>query len=250
MPKEDVGRSSVVVELPPGSRLDDTKAMTDTIAARLEKMPEVKSVFAVGGIQMPNRREVRLATFFINYVDKSERSLSQQKMEERIGAMLTDIPDVRAFVLNPDGQREVQIIVSGGSEEQLIAAGAALEQDMRRMPTMRNIISTVPLNRPEIRVRPKPALAAELGVTTADIAETIRVATIGDVSVNLPKFNTGERQVPIRVQLPDVSRGDLHLLETLMVRTNNGAPIPLLGVVDFELGKGPTSIGAQISFVF
>ncbi len=242
IPKEDNGRSHVVIELPPGSRLEDTRAVTDAVTARLEKMPEVKSVFTVGGLQVPNRQEIRLATLFINYVDKSERSTTQMEMEKRIGTMLNDIPDVRGFVLDPNGQREVQVIVSGGSEEEQIAAGAALEQDMRRMPTVRNVISTVPLNRPEIRVRPKPALAAELGVTTAEIAETIRVATIGDVSVNLPKFNTGERQIPIRVQLPESSRSDLHLIETLKVRTGSGATVPLIGVVDFDLGKGPSSI--------
>ena len=54
---------------------------------------------------------------------------------------------------------------------------------------------------------PHPAearqLAADLGVSTDAIAETIRVATLGDVGANLAKFNAGDRQIPIRVQTPE-----------------------------------------------
>jgi multidrug efflux pump subunit AcrB len=103
-------------------------------------------------------------------------------------------------------------------------------------------VSTAPLDRPEIRVRPKPSVAAELGVTTDIIADTVRVATIGDVGPNLPKFDAGDRQVPIRAQLPVEARGDLGLLQTLKLPAKNGAAVPLSAVADIELGQGPTAI--------
>ena len=62
LPEEDVSRSLFVVELPPGSRLDDTKAETDRLTERLRQMPEVQSVFVNGGTQLPGKKEVRLAT--------------------------------------------------------------------------------------------------------------------------------------------------------------------------------------------
>ncbi len=62
------------------------------------------------------------------------------------------------------------------------------------------------LDRPELRFRPREAVAAELGVSTEALSEAIRIATIGDISANLAKFNVGDRQVPIRVQLDESAR--------------------------------------------
>lgn len=241
-PKSDLSRSNINVELPPGSRLADTKKKTDEISALLKTIPEVKSIFVLGGNQLPSLKDVRMATLSISYVDKTKRSVSQQKLENQIIKLLENIADVRTFIPSEDGEREAQIVVRGNSEEAIIAAGRELEQEMRHMPSLRNVVSTIPLGRPELRILPKPDLAAELGVTTASIAETIRVATIGDVSFNLPKFNAGDRQIPIRVQLPEESRTDLNFLKTLTVPSGSGSPLPLDTVVDFEIGHGPAII--------
>ena len=70
----------------------------------------------------------------------------------------------------------------------------------------------------------------------------MRIATIGVIGANLAKFDVGDRQVPIRVKLPNVSRSDRQLLENLQVPTATGAPVPLSAVARFELAQGPTAI--------
>ena len=241
-PKSDMGRTNVIVELPPGSRLSDTKNKTDEIVDRLKKIPEVKTVFVLGGNKLPSLKDVRMATLSVSFVDKTERSFSQRELETRILDEITHIADIRAYIPSEDGQREAQLIVRGNDEQAVMAAGKILERDMRRMPTLRNVVSTVPLGRPELQIIPKLDIMAELGITTASIAETIRVATIGDVSFNLPKFNAGDRQIPIRIQLSEKSRTDLTLLKTLRVPTGNGSSVPLNAVVDVEIGNGPAII--------
>jgi multidrug efflux pump subunit AcrB len=124
----------------------------------------------------------------------------------------------------------------------VIEMAAKLQREMATIPTLENPFSTAPLDRPEIRIKPKAALAAELGVSTDVIAETVRVATIGDVGANLAKFDAGDRQVPIRVQLPESVRGDRRLLDVLKVPAKGGAAVPLAAVADVELAQGPTSI--------
>ena len=66
-----------------------------------------------------------------------------------------------------------------------------------------NVVSTAELDRPELRVVPITDIAAELGVSTEAISEAVRIATIGDIGANLAKFDVGDRQVPIRVQLEE-----------------------------------------------
>ena len=124
----------------------------------------------------------------------------------------------------------------------MIETAAKLQQEMSRHPNLVNVVSTAPLDRPEIRIRPKPSVAADLGVSTDVIADTVRVGTIGDIGPNLPKFDAGDRQIPIRTQLPETARGDLALIGSLKVPAKNGAAVPLSTVADVELAQGPTSI--------
>jgi multidrug efflux pump subunit AcrB len=105
------------------------------------------------------------------------------------------------------------------------------------------VISETSLDRPELRIQPRADLAARLGVSTENLSETIRVATIGDVGPALAKFDTGDRLVPIRVQLEDGARGDLPILEQLRVPLGGGrGGVPLSVVADIKLDQGPTSI--------
>ncbi|MBZ6078813.1 efflux RND transporter permease subunit [Microvirga puerhi] len=242
LPEEDISRALFVAELPPGSLLADTEQITDSIAERLRAMPEVKSVFVNGGMQLGGKKEVRLATFTVNLAPKEERSLRQRQIEGRIVQEFRDIPDIRFFLLNEGGQRGLQLIVSGPDQGVVVETAAKLQREMATIPTIENPISTAPLNRPEIRISPKPALAAELGVSTDVLAETVRVATIGDVSANLAKFNAGDRQIPIRVQLPENVRGRRDLIDVLKVPAKGGAAVPLSSVADITFAQGPTSI--------
>ncbi len=242
LPEEDISRSLFVAELPPGSKLSDTQQVSDRIAERLRAMPEVNSVFVNGGLQLPGKKEVRLATFTVNLVPKEERSLRQRQLEGRIVEEFRDVPDIRFFVLGEGGQRGLQLIVSGPDQDVVVDTAAKLQREMASIPTVENPMSTAPLNRPEIRISPKPDLAAELGVSTDVLSETVRVATIGDVGANLAKFNAGDRQIPIRVQLPEAVRGDRALIDILKVPAKGGAAVPLSAVADISFGQGPTSI--------
>ncbi|MBM1172475.1 efflux RND transporter permease subunit [Microvirga arabica] len=242
LPEEDISRSLFVAELPPGSKLSDTQLVSDGIAERLRAMPEVRSVFVNGGLQLPGKKEVRLATFTVNLVPKEERSLRQRQFEGRIVEEFRDVPDIRFFVLGEGGQRGLQLIVSGPDQGVVVETAAKLQREMTSIPTVENPMSTAPLNRPEIRISPKPDLAAELGVSTDVLSETVRVATIGDVGANLAKFNAGDRQIPIRVQLPEAVRGDRALIDILKVPAKDGTAVPLSAVADISFGQGPTSI--------
>ncbi|WP_163596436.1 efflux RND transporter permease subunit, partial [Klebsiella pneumoniae] len=90
-----------------------------------------------------------------------------------------------------------------------------VEQELRRLPDIGQVTSSSSLQRPELIVRPDAARAADLGVSTAAIAETLRIATAGDYDQLLPKLNLSQRQVPIVVRLPDAARADLALLGEL-----------------------------------
>ncbi len=122
-------------------------------------------------------------------------------------------------------------------------AALALEAQVRdQVPELTNVVSSAALDRPEIRIVPKLDQAAELGVSVDTIAETVRIATIGDVEANLAKFSAKDRQVDIRVELDERARRDLSTFDALKVPTASGGAVPLTTVADVTFGKGPTSL--------
>ncbi len=243
LPAQDTARSLLAMELPPGSQLAYTEKVTEEIVARLRKRPEVRSVFVDGGRVPPGTFEVRRAALIINYTPKTERKITQRELELEISHELENVPDIRFWFLDENGLRAISLVVTGADSNIVSNVASELANQMKRIPLIANVISETSLDRPELRIQPRADLAARLGVSTESLSETIRVATIGDVGPALAKFDAGDRQVPIRVQLEDSARGDLPILEQLRVPLGGGrGGVPLSVVADIKLDQGPTSI--------
>jgi len=245
LPAQDTARSLLAMELPPGSQLAYTEKVTEEIVARLRKRPEVKSIFVDGGRVPPGTLEVRRAALIINYTPKGDRKITQRQLELEIGQELENVPDIRFWFLDENGLRAISLVVTGVDSNIVNNVASELATQMKRIPIIANVISETSLDRPELRIRPRAELAARLGVSTESLSQTIRVATIGDVGPALAKFDAGDRQVPIRVQLEDSARSDLQMLQQLRVplgqRGERGG-VPLSVVADIQLDQGPTSI--------
>jgi multidrug efflux pump subunit AcrB len=243
LPAQDTARSLLAMELPPGSQLSFTEKTTEEIVARLRKRPEVRSVFVDGGRVPPGTFEVRRAALIINYTPKTERKITQRELELEISSELENVPDIRFWFLDENGLRAISLVVTGIDSNIVSNVANELATQMKRIPLIANVISETSLDRPELRIQPRADLAARLGVSTESLSETIRVATIGDVGPALAKFDAGDRQVPIRVQLEDGARGDLQTLAQLRVPLGGGrGGVPLSVVADIKLDQGPTSI--------
>ncbi|MGO1078392.1 efflux RND transporter permease subunit [Inquilinus sp. CA228] len=248
LPNNDISRSSLSIELPPGSTLEDTQAVADRVSALLRAQPEVTSVYAVVGSTGVNPLdvaggEVREATIVATLVPRAERSLDQKAWERTMQAKIAVEPDLRFSFGAGGGSREFTLLLSGNDSAVLEQASLAIEREIRdRVPVLANVVSTAAIDRPEIRIVPRLAEAAALGVSVAQIAETVRIATLGDISANLAKFSSGDRQVPIRVQIAETARGKLATFETLRVPTATGGKVPLTSVAHIGFGEGATTI--------
>ena len=242
-PIEDTARSLLAIELPPGSQLTETEAVTELIAKRLRARPEVQSVFVDGGRTAAGLPEAREATLFIREVPKSQRSTSQHDLERTIGEDLADIADIRFWFINEENnQRPVKIIVTGQNNAEVASVANELAAQMTRIPAFGNVIANVAVDRPEIRIHPRSDLATRFGVVTESLADTVRVATIGDVRPNLAHFDAGGRLVPIRVLLKESARTNPQSLEQVGVPTARGSVVPLATIADIEFGQGPITI--------
>jgi hydrophobe/amphiphile efflux-1 (HAE1) family protein len=245
LPAEDADRTLFAIELPPGSQLGDTELVTEKAAQIVKRRPEVKSVFVDGGRilgETGGSQEVRKAMLTVILTPKGDRTKTQRELEQEISRDLREIPDVRTWVLQPNGARAFSIEVTGTNNEKIGEVAAQLASEMRTVPLLANVVNGAALDRPEIQIKPRPVVAAELGISTETLSDVIRIATLGDVDANLAKFNAGTRQVPIRVQLDPQARTQLQTLQNLKVKTGRGETVPLITAAEITLGKGPSSI--------
>ena len=242
LPEEDRSRAVVSVELPPGSTLDDTQVTTDKLVNALKVIPEIETVFVLGGTSPTGSLEVRRAALQITLVHKSKRKKKQKEIEVEIEHILAGVPDIRTWFVNERGERTMSFNLLSNDGPALALAVGKLESGLRQVPGLRSPASEAELERPEIRVTPRFDEAAKLGVSPDQISETIRVATIGDIDAVLPKFNAGDRQVPIRIQLTEISRTDVQRIEQLRVTSTTGKSIPLTAVADVTFSQGPSTI--------
>ena len=245
-PGGDVGRAGFSVELPPGATLAQTDAIVQRITRDLRARPEVTSVYAsVGG------QEVNQANVFADLVNKGDRDLSQQEFARTMVDGWKPIPGARigAGVAQqgggPSDGTSYQFAILSDDGAALTAAARKVEAEMRTVPGLANVVNTASIARPEILVTPRPDQAALMGVSTSAISQAVRVATIGDVDQNLPKYNLGDRQVPIRLRLTRDAREDLSVVENLRVPTSSGTAVPLSAVADIRFGAGPSQILRQ-----
>ena len=250
IPVEDLSRSAVTVQLPPGTTLEQTDETVSQITEILQARPEVESVFSsIGSATVSfgpggggGAGEVRKANMTVNLVGRWDRKLSQQEFERDIGATLKSIPGARIQFGEAGGSGLMTVSLVGDDPTVLEPAAAALEREMREMPGLANVASSSALVRPEILITPKPDIAALQGVSSQDISQVARVATLGDADQLLPKFNLGDRQIPIRVMLTQDSRTSLGVLENLKVPTSTGGSVPLSSVADITFGAAPNQI--------
>ncbi len=233
---DDYARVNIV--LPPGSTLKQTEAASDRVAAMVIKDPNVERVF----------ERVNVGTGRVNIVLKKDREITSTEFERAWSPQLAAVPDARASFQSQNGggpdsdARDIMVFLGGDDPVQLTAVAQQIAKEMETVPGLRAPRVGSQLAQPEITIKPRFDLAADLGVTTSALSQTIRIATLGDIEQNSAKFSLSDRQVPIKVSLSENARRDLATLENLPVPTSGGGSVPLKAVAEVGFGSGPTTI--------
>jgi hydrophobic/amphiphilic exporter-1 (mainly G- bacteria), HAE1 family len=248
IPASDRSQTTLNLELAPGATVAQTSAMAERARQIIARRKEVTSVYAAigaGATSGPagesSNGDVRKARLTINLVPKDDRRLSQQELESVMTADLADLPGVRYRFSSGNAGEVVSIVLASDDARKLQETADRVQREMTALPEIANAFSTSALRRPEILIRPSLDRAAELGVSVSDIAATARIATLGDTNANLAKFNLSDRQIPIRLQIPESERDSIDTVGLLSVPSPRGG-VPLNSVASITLDSGPAQI--------
>ncbi len=238
-PDIDWSYSQIRIEMVPGTTLAETRRVTENVQTMIGV--EKRVVEAAFADILPGS-----ATIYLTL--KENRPVSSIEFEKKWSPKLAAIPDARVSFRaqdtgGPPGTgRDITLTLGSDDPELLNLTASKIVEQMSGIKELVAPRLSGELKRPEITIRPRMDLAASLGVTTAALSQTIRIATIGDIDQNSPKFSLADRQVPIRVTLSEDSRKSLATIENLPVPTASGVTVPLKSVASIGFSSGPTVI--------
>jgi len=251
IPDNDIDQTRVAIELTPDVSLADTERVSALASARILAMPEVTNIFtSVGEAQASLSSESggskaeNIASLDIVLAPRAERG-TKQETERKISKLMTEVPGARFTVgLSSGGESGYNFSLTSTSPQLLEQTVQQIMTEIRGLPSVGAVTSDRSLPRQELTVTPDRLAMADKGVTTQDIATTLRVATVGDYEQRLSKLNLDTRQIPIVVRLPDVAKQNVSQLEGLYVPNSlpAGQGVRVGEVAALDFGTGPAQI--------
>jgi HAE1 family hydrophobic/amphiphilic exporter-1 len=245
MPYQDFSLSSLSIELPRGSTIEQTDEAAQRVARILRERSEVEYVMTTTGSEfvlsdaMGGPNQARVIT---KLRPPDQRELNERQFANAMFPQLAMLPDVRVRFDNATGKKDISIALVSDDATMLTRIAEQIEREMRELPGLTSVGTNSGQRQPEIVISVDSVRAAQLGITAQQIGEAINVSTIGDNDVRLAQFNYPNRQIPIRVRLPRDPGRDLGAIENLKLQTALGASVPLSTIATIGYGAGPTTI--------
>jgi HAE1 family hydrophobic/amphiphilic exporter-1 len=244
LPVEDASEFSVKVRTPLGSSLGRTDAVLETIRGRLAKQPWTQYTFVtIGSDNLQRQNE---GSMYVRMTDKASRAMGQMAAMQWAREALADIQDARVSVeivprVSGGGFRnqQLQLDIRGPEIASLQAASAKLVERMRAAGGYVDLDTTFETGKPEVDVAVKRDRAADLGVSPAAVAGTVKALIGGN---DVAKFKAEGDRFDVAVRLLPSHRSKPEDIEELSVRSATGQLVSLRNVARVREGSGPLQI--------
>lgn len=195
----DSGEFTMEVSMDAGLNLDAAQGVTGQIEAVASAYPEVTEVYSI-----TQRDQSRI---MVNLLDKGERERDIFELAQSLRKELTAIPNAQTAILIKDfanmETKGVEYRLLGDEGHELMALATQVEAVMESIPGAVDVESSYKPGNPEQRLEIRSEAAADLGVSTGFIADTLYTMFTGTV---VGQLEDGEQRIDIRVRLPEDQR--------------------------------------------
>lgn len=247
-PLEDRSLIRTPFSLPEGTDYDVTERFVSEVSRLLmDSIPEARMIFGIASPSFQGAGATNTGFIVTLLKDPSEREATQQEIYDRMVRIFKRISDARIF---PNQEQTISTSLSAGSQLPVQFVLQNLEfkkleeilpkflDAARKDPTFGNVDANLKFNKPEVQIEINRLKAAELGVSVADISNTLQLAYSGR---RFGYFNMNGKQYQVIGQVERDYRDEPGDLSTLYVRNKTGALIQLENVVNaIETSNPPT----------
>jgi multidrug efflux pump subunit AcrB len=231
------------VELPQGGAFADSQAMRDRLVtaaeaiktdynsqSRYQQTPAIDNILGVAGA---NKVDLLVQTV--------SDDLDTEEMTKRLRQSLGDLSqakDVRFDYTIRDPGKPISLLFASDSISDLEVLSQDVRAALERYPGVFDITDSFDAPLEELVLSLKPAAEA-LGITLSDVAKQIRQAFYGEEVQRIPR--DGE-DVRVMIRYPEAERRAIANINSMYIRTRDGAEVPFSTVATYRVETGYQSI--------
>jgi HAE1 family hydrophobic/amphiphilic exporter-1 len=247
----DRGEFSVALELAPGTKLEETNAISQKIERMLMDIPEVEKVSANVGASSDGfitASSSNIVDISVKLLDKEERAARGMRpttdVQMQIKQMTKDIPGVKVRVndigiFGTANQTPIQLVVSGADYDSVKKGALQLKEILKGTKGATDVRLSAEDGNPETRIEIDRNKLAFFGLSIAEVGASMRIALAGD---NDAKFREGDTEYDIRIQLDEFDRSSTDNIGSLTFVNQRGQVVELKQFANIYQATGPTKL--------
>jgi len=248
-PLEDRNWMRVSLTAPEGASYEYTdnfvKAFTEFVN---DSIPEKRVCLTVTAPGFTGSGAVNTAFVRLALTDASERKRSQQEIAEYISKQSKKFPQGKAFVIQEQtisaggggrGGLPVQFVLQAPNFEKLKEKLPLFLEEANKNPVFQGVDCNLKFNKPEINISIDREKAKNLGISVADIAQTLQLALSGQ---RFNYFTMNGKQYQVIGQFDRQNRDEVIDIRSLYLRNAAGQLIQLDNIVSFQEESSPPQL--------
>ncbi|MDE0687960.1 MAG: efflux RND transporter permease subunit [Candidatus Poribacteria bacterium] len=252
-PGEDFPQFYVKAEMPPSYGMEETTAVIAQLEEAAKTLPssEIAAIVSNIGLHTPTSGMLEGVTYGSNFGEVIVELTPKQERTRGVDDIIAELRTKTASIsgieeLNfitqeggpPSGQ-DVEVKVKGPRFEQLIALSDTLKASLSEMDGVYDIRDDFRTGKSELRIYLKPEKAHQYGLSTFQIAQTVRTAIEGAKATT---YREADEAIDVIVKYEEDTLGNLAELNNLLIATPTGAIVPLKDVADITEEQGYSDI--------
>jgi HAE1 family hydrophobic/amphiphilic exporter-1 len=243
IPKGDYSETSLNFQTPVGTSLEATALKAQQVEQIVREFPEVK--YTLTGMNTPNAQGKNSASIYIRLVDRKLRQRSvedisvllRQRLSQVAGITVTHVGTLDSV----GGGKQIDFSIQGPDQRELERLTLKILEQVRNIPGLVDLDSSVKPNKPSIAIQLKRESASEMGLSVAPVSASLRTLVAGqtvgnwrapddqtyDVNVRLaPEFRNSPQdleRIPFSLPSADGSTKTVRLGQIASVEETSGS---------------------------
>jgi HAE1 family hydrophobic/amphiphilic exporter-1 len=256
LPSIDLPLIAIKVEMPIGTKLDETRHVVEQIEDILAGEKELDVLGSITGVATGaelgaafgmSNIGVNEAQIFAHVVDKDKRQRTTMQIQDSIRRKLPRIKGARiefidlAGIMKSGGAGQVPIEakIFGKDIKTLGEIANGLAADCKDIEGLYDVDTTLRHGKPELHFKIDREKASQMGLSVGQIAFTIRTSFQGQVAT---LYRTKGDEFDVRVKYQEKDRETLQDVEDILITAPLGSQHRLSDFAEISKGEGPVSL--------
>jgi hydrophobic/amphiphilic exporter-1 (mainly G- bacteria), HAE1 family len=176
-----------------------------------------------------------------NYIQQDVMQEVRRRLR-KYAPMRAGVRNAPSFNFGGGGRSDIDFNLRGPDLEQLVHYAEELRDRSEKLGGIVDADTSLKLNKPELRVEIDRDRAASLGVSTTDIANSLRVMVGGEEEATRFHDASSNEAYDVQLRLTERDRNDPHILGYLYVPSSRGGLVRLENLVNIKRETAPSRI--------